>query len=147
MSRGKLLVIDDDPDVGDLFGRIGRKQGFETRLVNHPEEFKALCETFEPDIIMLDIFMPEADGFELLQYLGTRNCQAHVILTSGNDQHCLSSARRLADAYGLTLLDPLSKPVDFEDLARQLERATHPIKVSHAIMRIDHLQPPPSAPN
>ena len=123
MSRGKFLVIDDDPDVGDLFGRIAQKEDFETRVVTGPEDFKALCESFAPDVIMLDIFMPETDGFELLHYLGKRHCPAALILTSGKDRHFLCSAEQLAQAYGLKVLDKLSKPVRVQDLTRPLAKA------------------------
>ena len=123
MSRGKLLVIDDDPDVGDLFGRIARRQGFDACVVTASEDFKTQCSCFDPDVILLDIFMPETDGFELLHYLGSHRCRAELILTSGKDRHFLSSAEQLAKAYGLTVLDKLSKPVHIEDLARPLDQA------------------------
>ena len=116
-------MIDDDPDVGDLFGRIARKEGFETRVVTSSEDFKALCASFAPDVILLDIFMPETDGFELLHYLGKHSCRAKLILTSGKDRHFLCSAEQLAQAYGLKVLDKLSKPVHVEDLTRPLGQA------------------------
>ncbi|BAY27991.1 multi-sensor hybrid histidine kinase [Calothrix sp. NIES-2100] len=67
----KVLTIDDEPDSRDLMAFLLAEYGAEVMTVASSEEFFAALESFEPDIIVSDIGMPEVDGYTLLRQVRT----------------------------------------------------------------------------
>ena len=116
MNGRKLLIVDDDEAVGDLIRRIGEKEGFRTRVLLESTQFQEVCSAFEPDVILLDVVMPNADGVELLRYLAERRCTAKIIVVSGYGANYLSMAEHLGEAQGLSAVQTLTKPIDINEL-------------------------------
>ncbi|HUL83522.1 MAG TPA: response regulator, partial [Gammaproteobacteria bacterium] len=71
MNENRLMVMDDDPDVGTFFGQVGEDLGFETRVVTDPAQFGHTIVEFSPTVLLLDLQMPGRDGIELLRELST----------------------------------------------------------------------------
>jgi pilus assembly protein CpaE len=67
----KILVIDDDVDTLKLVGLILQRQGYEVRVANSGAQALTILETDIPDLILLDIMMPEMDGYEVAKKLRT----------------------------------------------------------------------------
>jgi pilus assembly protein CpaE len=67
----KILVIDDDVDTLKLVGLILQRQGYEVRVANSGAQALTILETDLPDLILLDIMMPEMDGYEVAKKLRT----------------------------------------------------------------------------
>ena len=65
MLKSKILIIDDDPKLNDLIKEYLIKFGFEAISAIHPLEGLKLVKIHQPDLIILDIMMPDIDGFEL----------------------------------------------------------------------------------
>ena len=63
----KLLIIDDDPETIKLLEAIVRLDGHETFSVLESRNALSAVESFKPDLVLLDIMMPEIDGLELLR--------------------------------------------------------------------------------
>ena len=79
MSRRKLTVIDDEPDMGEFVCAVAEGAGFEARCVQHAGEFMASVD--QPvDVLVLDLFMPEVDGIELIRFLHENEFEAPVVL-------------------------------------------------------------------
>lgn len=120
---GRLLVVDDDPNFSALIRSVGAAQGFEVRIVNQAREFKsAYCE-FAPNVIALDLVMPDMDGIEVLDYLGGCSCSARIILLSGTDATCLRMAGEIGSLNGLAIVGVLEKPFRVADLRQLLSEA------------------------
>ena len=70
LHRMKILVIDDDRTTVTLLEQLLQRNGY-SRVFGITDSRKALetCDTFDPDLILLDLSMPEVDGFELLEAL------------------------------------------------------------------------------
>jgi DNA-binding response OmpR family regulator len=66
MSNLRLLMIDDEESMGTLAGRVAEEAGYDMRFVTHADAFKKAHRSFDPDVIILDLTMPDTDGFELL---------------------------------------------------------------------------------
>ena len=116
-----MLVVDDEPDVGEFIAEVARMAGYRCTCTSHPEQF---VDHLEPDVslIMLDLVMPGTDGIELLRILAERECAASVILMSGYDRRVLGTAEELARTLGLRVLGQLQKPIrlaTLEDLLAQ----------------------------
>ena len=116
MRKPRLLVIDDDPAVRALLRRVGERLGYRVAVL---AEGYLACDAWEilrPDVILLDIVMPDRDGIELLQAFAARGCRSRLILMSGAHPQYLKSATLLGDAYGLRPAATLLKPFDLEAL-------------------------------
>jgi DNA-binding response OmpR family regulator len=120
----RLLVVDDDLNLTTLIRTVGMAQGFDVRIVNQARAFKTAYSEFAPEIIVLDLVMPDMDGFEVMTYLRNRSSGACIILLSGADATCLRMAEEIGSLHGLKVAGVLSKPFRVADLRRLLAEAT-----------------------
>ncbi len=84
------MIVDDDADFAKVIRNIATGVGIEVKATNDPKDFSNLY-SIDVDIVVLDVFMPEIDGVELLRYLYDNRSDAGVILVSGKDTHVLRS--------------------------------------------------------
>jgi DNA-binding response OmpR family regulator len=131
---GRLLAIDDNRDAAELVVRVARRCGYEARfLADHADLAPAINE-WQPDVLTLDLCMPEADGISLFSVLQANKFSGDVIIISGQDDWLRKVAGRLAGVHGLRVVDDLAKPVDLQKLGELLTR-----------LRSGHAPPPPGA--
>lgn len=124
-SEIRILVLDDDPFMLKLLGRMLTKLGYAS--VTTCETGKAALESFvsqgnPPELILLDLNMPEMDGVEFVRHLAERRYTGSLILISGEDERMLQSTEKLVRTYGIPALGHLHKPVNPEDLSALLEK-------------------------
>lgn len=110
VSRRRLLILDDDPLIGQTITAIAALAGLETRYTPHPEEFFRAVEEWRPTHIALDLIMPQMDGIQVLQSLALLGCSAAIIITSGVGTRVLEAAGRLAAEHGLNIAGVIPKP-------------------------------------
>ncbi|HLF58748.1 MAG TPA: response regulator [Alphaproteobacteria bacterium] len=120
MAEKRLLVIDDERDIGEFIRTVAEEMGYEVMVTSAADEFQAAYASFHPTHIMLDIVMPDIDGIELLRYLASSGCQSRVLVMSGYSEKYLDSAQKLSDAYGLRNIDRLTKPIRLAKLREVL---------------------------
>lgn len=116
-AKIKTLIVDDEPLARrNLRVLLERDPQIEIldECRNGREAIKAI-NTFSPDLIFLDIQMPEMDGFDVLARVGPENIQA-IIFVTAFDQYALK-------AFDVHALDYLLKPFDDERFASALELA------------------------
>ena len=116
MVTGRLLVVDDEPHFRDLVKHVAVKAGFEVELARDGHEFKAIFDTFDPDVVVLDIVMPGIDGVELVQWLAEHDEQVHLVIVTGYAPNYATLAKKLGEAKGLLSVTTLTKPVSLPDL-------------------------------
>jgi DNA-binding response OmpR family regulator len=112
----RLLLIDDDPVIGMFVERVAGMMGFEVRATTEATAFKSACVDFDPQVISLDLSMPECDGIELLRYLADIRCRAQILIASSFHSKVLQSARDLGMERGLNMAGVLPKPLDVDQL-------------------------------
>ena len=119
-----IMVVDDEPDVAELFRQRFRREVREGQYVVHfagsaEEALGMLDDGVRPELIVVlsDINMPGMDGLGLLQEVKRRHAQLPVIMVTayGDDER-----RRAATERGAA--DFVTKPVDFDNLKRQLQQ-------------------------
>lgn len=120
MSGSKLLSIDDDPQVLDLIRRIAREMGFEVATVTSATAFKEAYDRMQPSVVTMDICMPDADGVELLCWLGGAGYTQKIIILSGAHPDYAEMAKRLGTAVGRMNIDILRKPFRKHELQEAL---------------------------
>ena len=107
---GRILIVDDNPDDATQIERFLELDSTATRTVTDSTLAERVFTEFEPDIVLLDLHMPDPDGFEILRRLrGARNALGYlpvVVLTGDTGKTARNSALVLgADDY-------LTKPLD-----------------------------------
>jgi len=113
----RLLIVDDEPVARRRLRRLVREIGDIDIAGEAGDGASAVSaiRTLKPDIVLLDVQMPEMDGFQVLEAIGRETLPA-VIFVTAFDQYALR-------AFEVHALDFLLKPVSAEKLAGALERA------------------------
>ena len=121
MTSKKLLVVDDEIGFAKFVEGVAEDLDFDVLLTDDPLEFGNLYSN-DIDIVVLDLFMPNTDGIELLRFLSDNKSKASVILMSGKDAGVLHTAQELALEQGVKVLGVLQKPFRSEDLEKVLNK-------------------------
>ncbi len=111
-----VLVIDDDPAVRDLIRRALEKEGFRVEVAKGGAEGLRMAEKIQPDIITLDVMMPDMDGWAVLNALKASMDLARipvVMVTIVDDKNL---------GYALGATEYLSKPFNREQLVEVVKR-------------------------
>lgn len=117
----KLLIMDDEPEIRDLVREIAEDAGYEVREVACETEFKRELEAFQPDMIVLDVVMPDIDGITLIRYLAETQCRARLIIISGYGKDYVLNAQQIGIQYGLMDVQGLIKPFPLSALRNALK--------------------------
>ncbi len=121
-TKARLLAVDDSVDSADLVARVAAKCGYEAQATSDPTQVRALVVSWKPEILTLDLCMPEADGIDLLAVLEAAGYDGLLVIISGQDGWFRKAASRLAETRGLKVVDDLQKPVNVAALRELLSR-------------------------
>jgi len=121
----KILIIDDDPMTLKILTTF-LNQEYELRIANSAAQAMTLMAKFTPDLILLDIEMPDITGFEFLHTIkkNPRFMSTPVVIVSGH-----SEAEFVAHAENTGASCLVAKPIDRDDLTAKIKFAfEHPKK-------------------
>lgn len=82
MAAGKIMVVDDDQNICELLRLYLEKEGFETVLANSGRSALELFEKENPDLILLDIMLPELDGWQVCREIRKKSQCPIIMLTA-----------------------------------------------------------------
>lgn len=119
-AKPKILIIEDDLDVAEMLNAYFRVQGYEVFTVNWGEDGVRSCLTVHPDLVILDIRLPDIDGYEVARRLrgDRRTADVPIIfLTEKRDR-----ADRL-QGLELGADDYITKPFDIQELRLRVRNA------------------------
>lgn len=137
MTPYRVLIVDDTESVARTIATVARSSGFEVELTLSAAEFQVRYVLFKPDIVVLDLAMPETDGIELLRFLEKAQSQARLIIVSGFDDNVLEGASRLGAARGLKVAGSLRKPIRAAALRELLAAAQRDMEEAKGNARTD----------
>lgn len=109
----RILVVDDNRDAADALAKLIRSFGYEVRAVYGGKEALEETGNFLPDMALVDIAMPDLDGYETVTELRQRRGQVHLIVVAVTGHNSEEDKRRAYDS-GFDL--HVSKPMDLETL-------------------------------
>ena len=112
----RVLVVDDEENIRDLIAMGLRYEGFEVQTEDNGRAALSAVPAFRPDLIVLDVMMPDLDGFEVCRRLQADGERAPVIF--------LTARKGMEDKLtGLTIGgdDYLTKPFGFEELLARIK--------------------------
>ncbi|MEX0618553.1 MAG: EAL domain-containing protein [Pseudohongiellaceae bacterium] len=116
-----LIVADDEAEIAEVIETVAEDMGFVVvSSIHEGSAVAATAERLRPDVILLDLVMPGADGVEVLRSLGEMNCQASIVLMSGMDQRTLDSVGALGKDHKLKITSTLTKPMTIEAIEAAL---------------------------
>lgn len=119
----RLLVVDDQPEIGALIRRIARNCGYIVRTTTRSDEFTSLYVNWRPTLVALDLAIPDIDGFELLRFIAGQQTKSRVVLISGMGATMLDIAHRFGEAVGLDIAAVIEKPFRVQCLTNILRSA------------------------
>ena len=82
MASGKILVVDDDRNICELLRLYIEKEGFDVVIANDGRQALDLFDSEKPDLIMLDIMLPELDGWQVCREIRKKSQCPIIMLTA-----------------------------------------------------------------
>lgn len=122
MTTPRLIVLDDELEMARFVADATEIIGFEVTIATHARQLREAFAQADYDVAVIDIFMPDTDGFELIQELAEQGCETAIILISGKDDSLLQGAAKIAESSGLHVLGALTKPFSVADMEIVLNR-------------------------
>jgi DNA-binding response OmpR family regulator len=86
MAEAKILVVDDDPAIRNLIHRFLAKQNYEMESAEDGKKALAVFEQFTPDLVILDLNLPDTNGYDLCKEMQSRTGVFVLMLTSRTDE-------------------------------------------------------------
>jgi DNA-binding NtrC family response regulator len=130
MSQPLLLVVDDEPGVRQSLQMVFNKVYRVLEAASADEAIQKLTDE-RPDVVLLDIMMPGADGLAVLKQLRSIHPDCQVIMLTG-----LNTARTAFAARGTGAFDYVTKPFDVEELRLRVEHALEKVQLSRELERL-----------
>jgi DNA-binding NtrC family response regulator len=119
MSSARILVVDDEADIRELVRDILSEEGYTVEAAANAAEARAACARQAPDLVLLDIWMPDTDGISLLrEWQQAQSLAAPVVMMSGH-----GTVETAVEATQLGAIDYVEKPLSLAKLLRTVQRA------------------------
>ena len=114
-SPQRILVVDDEPNIADVVSMALRFQGFEVETAGTGQAAVGAVSSFRPDLIVLDVMLPDFDGFEVARRLGAQQARVPIIFLTARD----ATEDKIR---GLTIGgdDYVTKPFSLEELVARV---------------------------
>jgi len=114
----KILVVDDEVGIRELLSEILRDEGHDVLLAENATEARTAREAGRPDMVLLDIWMPDTDGITLLkEWSGNGQLNMPVVMMSGH-----ATIDTAVEATRIGALDFLEKPIGMQKLLAAVKR-------------------------
>jgi len=115
----EILVVDDEPGIRELMREILEEEGYEVRMAENGNAARNALEDKVPDLVLLDIWMPDVDGVTLLKEWKTQGrLTMPVVMMSGH-----GTVHTAVEATRLGAFDYLEKPIAYKQLLETVKKA------------------------
>jgi two-component system response regulator PilR (NtrC family) len=116
-EKNRILVVDDEDALRTVLSAELEGEGYKVNMAADGAEAIAILKTQEFDLILLDIKMPNVDGFEVLKFIKDNHPKSKVIMLTG-----FADLKNAIESKKLGAEDFVSKPYDLVDLLTTVER-------------------------
>ncbi|MDQ3849025.1 MAG: response regulator transcription factor [Actinomycetota bacterium] len=127
--RGHILVVDDEPTIGEVLGRYLERAGYRVRVAGDGHGAMAAFQHQAPDLIVLDLMLPGIDGLEVMRRVREldRDHTAIILLTArGEESDRIVGLRLGADDYVVKPFSPAEIVARVDAVLRRLDTAPGP---------------------
>ena len=119
MSQAQILVVDDEPDIRQLVQEILEDEGYAVQVAKDGESARLVFTQQKPDLVLLDIWMPDIDGISLLkEWASSGNLESQVVIMSGH-----GTLETAVEATRLGAFDFVQKPLSLAKLLATVRKA------------------------
>ena len=133
VAKTRALVVEDDPNIVDLIRSNLAVRGFDTVVSTDGSRALQLLDTQAPDIVLLDLMLPEVDGFELCRQIRERSGVAIIVVSArGGERDKVTALNMGADDY-------MTKPFSIEELLARIAatlRRTRPSAATDTVPQL-----------
>ena len=139
-ARRSVLVVDDEPTIGEIVSRYLQRSGFDTRVALDGPQALAMNAQQAPDLVILDIMLPGCDGLEVMRRLRETDAEtpAVILLTAkGQESDRIVGLRRGADDYVVKPFSPAELVARAQAVLRRGRRREDAGPVEVGGVRID----------
>src|SRR6202163_2481657 len=119
MNASRILVVDDESDIRRLLQEILTEEGYEVEVAADAGQARAARARQTPDLVLLDIWMPDTDGITLLREWSNEASDACPVVRMSGD----GTVDTAVEATRLGAYDFVEKPLSLAKLLRTVERA------------------------
>jgi len=138
MENVKVLIVDDEPNIRDLLSTSLRFAGFSVHAVGNGADAVLAAEKGEPDIILLDVMLPDMNGFSVTKKLRTMGINAPVLFLTARDE----TADKVT---GLTVGgdDYMTKPFSLDEIVARINailRRTKQHETEDSILEVGEIK-------
>ncbi len=114
-AQNRVLVVDDEPNIVDVISMALRFQGFEVESAGTGREALAAVQSFRPQVMVLDVMLPDMEGFEVAERLGAERSHVPILFLTARDagEDKLRGLTSGGDDY-------MTKPFSLEELVARL---------------------------
>ncbi|MFO7495081.1 MAG: response regulator [Desulfobacterales bacterium] len=122
-AKKRILVVDDEPDFAAIVQGNLEKEGFEVEVAYDGVEGLAKIKANPPDAVVLDVMMPEKDGYQVCRELKADKalCEIPVILLTAVASHVSSTRYSHADGMSTEADDYIPKPASAEEITDSIK--------------------------
>lgn len=128
----KILIIDDDELVATSLKKVLSKQNYNVQACLNADESRAITSEFQPDVILLDIYLTTHNGIDILKILKKNFREIPVIMITGYADVKMAVTSIKAGAF-----DFLLKPIDLEQLSIVLDKALENVRLKSEVNRLN----------
>ena len=86
MASGKIMIVDDDRNICELLRLYIEKEGFETAIANDGKAAVQMFDSVNPDLMLLDIMLPELDGWQVCREIRQNSKVPIIMLTAKSEE-------------------------------------------------------------
>jgi DNA-binding response OmpR family regulator len=125
--RGSILVVDDEPTIGEVLSRYLERAGYRTCVAHDGAAAMVAVAEHDPDLVVLDIMLPRLDGLEVMRRIRERDRDrtAIILLTAKGDESDRVVGLRLgADDYVVKPFSPAELVARVDAVLRRLDIST-----------------------
>jgi two-component system alkaline phosphatase synthesis response regulator PhoP len=122
-EKKRILVVDDEPDFAAIVQRNLEKEGFEVDVAYDGVEGMEKVGSNPPDAIVLDVMMPEKDGYEMCAELKAdeKTADIPVVMLTAVADHVASTRYSHADGMSMEADDYLPKPASADEITASIK--------------------------
>lgn len=113
--KNKILIVDDSIDSSIIQQSIVQKLGYYTQIAINGIDAIKFIKQDKPDLILLDIFMPEMDGYETIKYI-KENFDIPIIVVTAGGNNCINKIREMG------IMFYLQKPIIPNKLQKEINK-------------------------
>ena len=120
----RILIVDDEPDFAAIVQGNLEKEGFEVEVAYNGVEGLEKVQSNPPDAIVLDVMMPEKDGYVVCKELkgDDKYCDIPIILLTAVASHVTSTRYTHREGMSTEADDYIAKPASAEEITKSLKR-------------------------